>query len=215
MAPPLKGVIFRPVSDWGKGGYWATISGFGDKGAEARKGWKGEGDWYRYVSQLERDYREKEVALKVTDETSAERAIKILKRSIIFQDGVANGGLDSFDIEYVTTDKDGDLLERITVRPMKANIEREGNLDKSQYWVLTTPKQEDLRIEDVDEDEEELDLKTMKAGAIDWAEDEISELNVELNSRTPPMKGLKDSQHAIRSLTEEEVNEMIERLVES
>ncbi|KAF8418272.1 hypothetical protein EV426DRAFT_679732 [Tirmania nivea] len=307
MAPPPKGVVFGPVSDWGKGSCklllehnkegglihrrqytlenvtsWAVVPEFGEKGMEAlgkavsntedaRKVWSGEGDWFRYISQLERDYRGEEETLRVTDEASAGRAIEILNRAVAFQDSMANGDLDGAEISYETIEKDGDLLESITVRPLISNGEA-----TAHHWVLTTPKharraratgiasvqlrQEESKREVVaEEDDEELDNETMRAmsirrgkkarigtylselkkklgstpvepaaprtfeqvkdnlfqatpGTMDWAEDEIPDLDVDLNR--PPVKGLKDSQHAIRSLTEEEVREMTERLVE-
>ncbi|KAF8422186.1 hypothetical protein EV426DRAFT_606304, partial [Tirmania nivea] len=301
------GVVFGPVSDWGKGSCklllehnkegglihrrqytlenvtsWAVVPEFGEKGMEAlgkvvsntedaRKVWSGEGDWFRYISQLERDHRGEEETLRVTDETSAGRAIEILNRAVAFQDSVANGDLDGAEISYETMEKDGDLLESITVRPPISNGEA-----TTHHWVLTTPKharraratgtasvqlrQEESKREAVAEkDDGESDNETIRAmstrkgkkarigtylseleknlgsrlvepavprtfeqvkdnlfqatpGTMDWAEDEIPDLDVDLNR--PPVKGLKDSQHAIRSLTEEEVREMTERLVE-
>ncbi|KAF8415233.1 hypothetical protein EV426DRAFT_630171, partial [Tirmania nivea] len=261
---------------------WVVVLEFGEKGIEAlgkavsntedaRKVWSGEGDWFRYISQLERDHRGEEETLRVTDKASAGRAIEILNRAVAFQDSVANRDLDGAEISYETMEKDGDLLESITVRPLTSNGEA-----TAHHWVLTTPKharraramgtasvqlrQEESKREAVaEEDDGDSDNETMRAmntrkgkkarigtylseleknlgsrsvelavprtfeqvkdnlfqaipGTMDWAEEEIPNLDVDLNR--PPVKGLKDSQHAIRSLTEEEVREMTERLVE-
>ncbi|KAF8428176.1 hypothetical protein EV426DRAFT_705075 [Tirmania nivea] len=285
MAPPPKGVVFGPVSDWGKGSCKLLLEHdgegvpeFGEKGMEAlsqavlntengKKGWKGEGDWFRHISQLERDHKDEEETLRVTDETSAGRAIEILN-------SVANGDLDGVDAIYETTEKDGDMLESITLRSVKTTDD--AGLDKSHYWSLTNPKWarraevkgiakeqpkqvEELAMEGVEEYVEDSDNETIRAismrrgkkarietslselekklgpgpvepatprileeirdnlfqatqRTMDWAEDEIPDLDMDLDRSQ--VKGLTDSLHTVRSLSEEELNEMTEKIVE-
>ncbi|RPB19948.1 hypothetical protein L211DRAFT_579326 [Terfezia boudieri ATCC MYA-4762] len=128
---------------------WAAISEFGEKGRKAleqavsntelaRENWKGEGDWCRYISQAERDLREEEEVIRVTDGPSAERAVEILARAVAIQDGAANGQLEGYEVEYQTADKEDEIYESITVRPAKAT--GGAMFGTVHHWTLTTPK---------------------------------------------------------------------------
>ncbi|KAF8442666.1 hypothetical protein BGX38DRAFT_1314369 [Terfezia claveryi] len=98
---------------------WALIPEFRERGEEAlsqaivnteharaRGEWRGEGDWCMHISQVEKDLRDEEEAIKVMDGPSAERAVEILKRSITIQDGTVNGQLEGYDVEYQKSDGD-------------------------------------------------------------------------------------------------------------
>ncbi|KAF8449910.1 hypothetical protein BGX38DRAFT_1329888 [Terfezia claveryi] len=65
-----------------------------------KKEWEreGEGDWYKHISQVERNLREKEGVIRVTDGPSVERAIAILNRSMAIQDGAVNRQLNEYKV---------------------------------------------------------------------------------------------------------------------
>ncbi|KAF8432372.1 hypothetical protein BGX38DRAFT_1334049 [Terfezia claveryi] len=174
MALPLRGVVFGPIKDWGKGGCklllehdgegglkkrrqytledvagWALIPEFREKGEEAlsqaifntehaRGEWRGKGDWCMHISQVEKDLREEEEVIKVTDSLLAERAVEILRRSIAIQDGTVNGQLEGYDVEYQKSDRDDGILKSITVRPAGANSGTMFGI--THHWTLSTPR---------------------------------------------------------------------------
>ncbi|KAF8428015.1 hypothetical protein BGX38DRAFT_1334691 [Terfezia claveryi] len=128
---------------------WHEVPEFGERGTEAlvqagrnseraKQDWAGEGDWELHISQLERRGRQDEEIIRVRDSSSAERAIEILTRGIAIQDGAINEQLEGLDFEYATEDKEQEILESITVRPVR----RDGSLVTSMEhrWVLSTPK---------------------------------------------------------------------------
>ncbi|KAF8433081.1 hypothetical protein BGX38DRAFT_1276338 [Terfezia claveryi] len=128
---------------------WALIPEFRERGEEAlsqamantehaRGEWRGEGDWSMHISQVEKDLREEEETIKVTDGPSAERAVEILKRSIAIQDGTVNGQLEGYDVEYQRSDKDDGILESITVRP--AGADSGAMFGITHHWTLSTPR---------------------------------------------------------------------------
>ncbi|KAF8458643.1 hypothetical protein BGX38DRAFT_1138708 [Terfezia claveryi] len=153
---------------------WAGVPEFGDRGARALdlamanteraiEAWEGEGDWSRHISQIERDLREEEEVIKVTDGQSADRAVEILSRAVAIQDGAVNGQLDGYEVDYQTADKEDGMLESITVRPAK--VAGGAMFRVAHHWTLMTPKSKRndtrgeparwvARLEEVDEGEE-------------------------------------------------------------
>ncbi|KAF8440710.1 hypothetical protein BGX38DRAFT_1272849 [Terfezia claveryi] len=138
-APPPRGIVYGPITDWGKG----EFSEFGEKGAEAlsqamenteqaRKAWAEEGDWCRHISQMERNLRVEEEVIRVGDGPLVVRAIMILNRAVAIQDRAANGQLDGYQVDYCMVVKGDDLLESITVRQ---ESELFGTI---HHWTLMT-----------------------------------------------------------------------------
>ncbi|KAF8432856.1 hypothetical protein BGX38DRAFT_1290868 [Terfezia claveryi] len=130
---------------------WILVPEFGKEGEKAlnqarvhtelvKKEWEGvgEGDWCKHVSQVERNLREEEEVIRVTDGPSAERAMAILNRAIAIQDGAANGQLNGYEVEYSSADKGDEMLESITVRPAQST--GQGLFNRAHHWTLTTPK---------------------------------------------------------------------------
>ncbi|KAF8414925.1 hypothetical protein BGX38DRAFT_1281585 [Terfezia claveryi] len=103
----------------------------------AREGWQGEGDWCRHISQVERDLSGEEEIIRVTDGPSAERAVGILSKGIAIQDGVANGQLEGYEVDYQTAVQEDGMLESITVRP--ARVSGEAIFGMAHHWTLMTP----------------------------------------------------------------------------
>ncbi|KAF8427649.1 hypothetical protein BGX38DRAFT_1299825 [Terfezia claveryi] len=127
---------------------WAGVPELGDRGVEAldlamantewaREGWQGEGDWCRHISQVERDLSGEEEIIRVTDGPSAERAVGILSKGIAIQDGVANGQLEGYEVDYQTAVQEDGMLESITVRP--ARVSGEAIFGMAHHWTLMTP----------------------------------------------------------------------------
>ncbi|RPB27206.1 hypothetical protein L211DRAFT_897096 [Terfezia boudieri ATCC MYA-4762] len=160
MAPPPKGVLFGPVKDWGKGASkvllefdgedGGLVPEFGERGErailqaivnsqEVEKSWSGGGSWEHHISQLEKESREEEEVIKVVDGLSAERAIGILTRGVMIQDGSVNGLLEGFDFEYSQKEMEGGVEDMIVVkakRPDGTTVEGFWGVT----WTLTTPR---------------------------------------------------------------------------
>ncbi|KAF8425268.1 hypothetical protein EV426DRAFT_708895 [Tirmania nivea] len=154
MAPPPKGVLFGPIKDWGLGhsklilefdgedgvkkvrqyvledmAGWYRVPEFGDRGKDTLEG--------AGVRTARTNNEEEEEVLRVTDGPSAERAIELLDRGLIIQDAAANGELDGLDVEVVSTERNGDLLETITVKPRRPDGEAVESW--AHTWQLSTP----------------------------------------------------------------------------
>ncbi|RPB21145.1 hypothetical protein L211DRAFT_890418 [Terfezia boudieri ATCC MYA-4762] len=96
MALPQGGIIFGPVMNWSKSGCKLLLEFEGEEGGKGQ-----------------RDLRENEEVLRVSDSSSAERAVEILNRAIAIQ--------DSTQMEFRAKDEDEDIFDSITVRPEKLN----------------------------------------------------------------------------------------------
>ncbi|KAF8422252.1 hypothetical protein EV426DRAFT_718285 [Tirmania nivea] len=150
MALPLKGVLFGPIKDWGKG-YSKALLEFNGEGEfwssekRVRKSKRGKGDWDLYTSQIEKECRVEEETLRVVDGPSAERAIEILNKEVVIQDGIVNGELDGFNFKYNRTEKEDKILDSITVRPKRPD----GRIVEAMIckWVFSTPKSKLRRTE--------------------------------------------------------------------
>ncbi|RPB18026.1 hypothetical protein L211DRAFT_854558 [Terfezia boudieri ATCC MYA-4762] len=105
----------------------------------ASKEWKGDSDWEYHVSQLEKENREEEEVIKVVDGPSAERAMEILNRGIVIQDGSINGILDRFDYEHSRTETESGVEDTIVVRAIRPDGEKSDEYWGTR-WTLTTPK---------------------------------------------------------------------------
>ncbi|RPB18454.1 hypothetical protein L211DRAFT_854129 [Terfezia boudieri ATCC MYA-4762] len=90
---------------------WHLVPEFLEKGNKAlgqvisnsrhlEKEWEGNISWEHHVSQLEKENREEEEVIKVVDGPSVERAIEILNRGIVIQDGSVNRLLEGFNFEH-------------------------------------------------------------------------------------------------------------------
>ncbi|KAF8435246.1 hypothetical protein BGX38DRAFT_1275083 [Terfezia claveryi] len=91
---------------------------------QAKQEWSGEGDWELHISQIERKGRQDEESIKLE-------------------------GLDFF---YTKEDKQEEILESITIRPMRQN----GSFVTSMthHWVLSTPKRGPVAWQSVCQKEE-------------------------------------------------------------
>ncbi|RPB21816.1 hypothetical protein L211DRAFT_851267 [Terfezia boudieri ATCC MYA-4762] len=124
MAPPPKGVLFGSVKDWGKGVSKVLLEFDREDGVkkaiansqEAKKSWSRGGSWEHHMSQLEKESREEEEIIKVVDRLSVERAIEILTRRVMIQDGAVNGLLEEFDFEYSQKEMEGGVEDTIVVK---------------------------------------------------------------------------------------------------
>ncbi|RPB21375.1 hypothetical protein L211DRAFT_851551 [Terfezia boudieri ATCC MYA-4762] len=128
---------------------WHLVPGFGEEGSRAllqvcantercKREWQGGEDWDLYISQQERQGREDEEILRVKDGPSAERAIEILGKGIAIQDSSVNGRLEGFDFTYEQAEVEDNMLESITVRPMRPD----GSVldGMTHRWTLSTPR---------------------------------------------------------------------------
>ncbi|KAF8436679.1 hypothetical protein BGX38DRAFT_1284222 [Terfezia claveryi] len=162
LAPPPRGVVYGPIKDWGKGSYKLLFNFSSNEGVKGRR---------QYISQVERDLREEEEVIRVTNGPSVERVVEILARAVTIQDGAANGQLEGYEVEYQTADKEDKIYESITVRPAKAT--GGAIFGTAHYWTLTTPKGKRnadkrqpvrgvTRLEDIGEEERMSDNEAMR-----------------------------------------------------
>ncbi|RPB22305.1 hypothetical protein L211DRAFT_850848 [Terfezia boudieri ATCC MYA-4762] len=125
------------------------------------------------MSQLEKENREEEEVIRVVDGSMAERAIEILTRGVMIQDGSVNGLLEEFDFEHLQKETEAGVEETIVVKARRPDgTTVEGFWGTT--WTLTTPKSkrrgleagtpvERAEMEGIEEQEEgESENETMK-----------------------------------------------------
>jgi len=91
---------------------WLTIPKFQELGGEVAlvtavsgstrqcKEYSGEGSFELAVTSIERSGRGDEETFEVVDDTTAERAIKLLGRGLVIQDEAANGSMESLYVQH-------------------------------------------------------------------------------------------------------------------
>ena len=114
---------------------WLAISKFQELGGEVAlvtaastsarqcKEFSGEGSFELAVTSIERKGRGDEETFEVVDDTTAERAIKLLNIGLVIQDEAANGSMEGLDIQHQTRETLDEVLESIVIRPLKPSGE--------------------------------------------------------------------------------------------
>jgi len=96
------------------------------------------GSWVLSVTQRDRQSKGTQESIKVIDEISAERAVGILKRSILLQDAAETGDLDNYQVTRDVNMEGETVEEVIRCRPRKPD----GTVAEELEWslVVSTPK---------------------------------------------------------------------------
>ena len=135
---------------------WHLVSAFGEEGADVLRNayeraqiLKKNGDanrsWDHNITQMEREGREEEEAIKVVDTGSARRAIKILNVGIAIQDLGSYEEVKGVDVLHLTKEEEDKTLENIIIRVKYKN---EASVIGGEYtWDLTTPRSKAKRKE--------------------------------------------------------------------
>lgn len=95
-----------------------------------------EESWDQVVTQFKREGKEKAEVIRVVDEETAKRGIKILNTSIAIQAlGTSKEG-KNIDVIHLTKELEGATLERIIIQPKQ---EKEGSAEGWEFsWDLIT-----------------------------------------------------------------------------
>ena len=129
---------------------WLAIPKFQELGGEVAlataassstrqcKEYSGEGSFDLAITSIERKGRGDEETFEVVDDTTAERAIKLLSRGLAIQNEAANGSMDGLDVQHQTMETLDEVLKSIMIRPLKPLGDP---VDDMSYQLnLSTPK---------------------------------------------------------------------------
>jgi len=83
------------------------------------KDFSGEGSFKLAVTSIERNGRGDEDTFEVIDDTTAERAIKLLRRGLVIPDEAANGSMEGLDVQHQMMETLDKVLESFVIRPLK------------------------------------------------------------------------------------------------
>jgi len=129
---------------------WLAIPKFQELGGEVAlvkvvstsarqcKEFTGESSFELSVTSIERKGSGDEETFEVVDDTTVERAIKLLNRGLVIQDEAANASMEGLDVQHQMMETLDELLESIVIRPLKPLGE---SVDDMGYQLnLSTPK---------------------------------------------------------------------------
>jgi len=92
-----------------------------------------DGSWDEKIMSMERLGRAEEEVIRISDETTTERAIEILERSYLIQDATLHEDFDEASCQYEQQDSADNVLERIVVGGKTAI------LNTPKYHAMITP----------------------------------------------------------------------------
>ena len=114
-----------------------------------------DGSWDEKIMSMERLGRVEEEVIRVTDETTAERAIEILERSYLIQDATLHEDFDEESCQYEQQDSADNVLERIVVGGKKAILNTRKHHAMITPTVPMTSAEIMEKIDEISEDSED------------------------------------------------------------
>jgi len=114
-----------------------------------------DGKWDEKIMSMERLGRVEEEVIRVTDETTAERAIEILERSYLIQDATLHEDFNEESCQYEQQDSADNVLERIVVGGKTAILNTPKHHAMITPAVPVTSAEIMQKIDEIPEDSED------------------------------------------------------------